>query len=141
MAEYVNKFNIYRFQLALLAIIVCALSVNVYGLFQSIVFPEKIRQHISGYLSRFSAVQPLLPGRGVVGYISDDLENEDHSMPRKYVAEYALLPVILVRSIDYPLIVGNFRNPVPDLEAYRKQGLVPVRDFGNGVVLFKREHR
>jgi hypothetical protein len=82
-----------------------------------------------------------LPGRGVVGYISDDLDNEEYSMPRKYLAEYSLLPVILVRSMDYPLIVGNFRNPAPDLEAYRKQGLIPIRDFGNGIVIFKRESR
>ena len=136
-----NNINSSRLQLAIIAIIICALSVNVYGLFESIVFPEKIQQHISGYLNRFLSVQPLLPGRGVVGYISDDLDNEEHSMPRKYLAEYALLPVILVRSMDYPLIVGNFRNPAPDLEAYRKQGLIPIRDFGNGIVIFKRESR
>ena len=136
-----NNRSSSRLQLAIIAIIICALSVNIYGLFEDIVFPEKIQQHISGYLNRFISVQPFLPRRGVVGYISDDLDNAEHSMPRKYLAEYSLLPVMLVRSMDYPLIVGNFRNPAPDLEVYRKQGLIPIRDFGNGIVIFKRESR
>jgi len=161
-----NNRSFSRIQLAVIAIIVCALFVNIFWLFECIFFPERISEDISGEINRFITVRPLLPGRGIVGYISDDLTaeeierakeeiagtkvtkeiartkiNEEISTIRIYIAQYALSPVILVRSLHYPLIVGNFRHSNPDLDIYRKQGLIPVRDFGNGVVLFKRESK
>ena len=95
----------------------------------------------------------MLPGHGAVGYI-DGLADDELSTPRQkysldeelptariYLAQYALAPVILVRSLDHKLVVGNFISPPPDLEIYRKMGLVPLRDFGNGIIIFKREFR
>jgi hypothetical protein len=103
--------------------------------------PEKTRQDISNYENRFVNLRQLLPSRGVTGYISDD-ENEDDQEfidSRIYLAQYSLSPVILVRSLDYSLIVGNFLDHTPDFEIYRKQGLIPIKDFGNGIVLFRRD--
>ena len=136
-----NKINSSRQKLSAIAIIICSLLVNGYMLIENIRFPENTRQNISKYEKRFNKLRQLLPQRGVIGYIADD-ENEgdqDFIDSRIYLAQYTLAPVILVRSLDYDLIVGNFLDHTRDFEIYRKQGLIPIKDFGNGVVLFKRE--
>ena len=141
--HFFNKVNAFRPQLAILAIIVCGVSFNGYVLIENIRFPKEkiIIMDISGYLNRFLTLRQFMPKRGVVGYLSDDSADEDISTPRKYLAQYSLAPVILARSLDYSLVVGNFRNRPPDFEPYRKMGLIPLRDFGNGVVLFAREFK
>ena len=148
-----NNFSFLLIRLAIIAIIICALYVNVFLLYECVVFPESIIENISGYLNRFVTLRDVLPRHGAVGYI-DGLDDDELSTPGKkysldeelptqriYLAQYALSPVILVRSLDYQLVVGNFINPPPDLEMYRKMGLVPLRDFGNGIIMFKRELR
>lgn len=155
----------------MLSLIITALFVNVHALVEKIMFPEKTVQAISGYLNRFATLRDVLPRHGAVGYIdglADDelstprekysLDKElpttrtylaqyalspDKELPmtRVYLAQYALSPVILVRSLDYQFVVGNFIAPPADLEMYRKMGLVPFKDFGNGIIMFKRELR
>lgn len=71
-----NNFSSSRIRLAILSMIICALLVNCYVLIGNIRFPEKTRQNISQYENRFINLRQLLPQRGVIGYISDD-ENED----------------------------------------------------------------
>lgn len=147
-----NRFNSSsRISLAILSMIICALLVNVCMLAQNIIFPEKTIQDIDGYLNSFTTtLKEELPRRGVVGYV-DGLADDELTTPRSkylldeklattklYLARYSLAPIILVRSLNYPFIVGNFVELTTDMEAYRRIGLIPVRDFGNGVVLFRR---
>jgi hypothetical protein len=120
-------------------VVISALLVNVYILVESIVFPERLSPDISKYESRFIPLAQTLSKHGVVGYIDDG--DKELSTTRFYIARYAISPVIVARSIDYPLVVGNFPGAAPDFETYRKKGLVPIRDFGDGVILFKRELR
>jgi hypothetical protein len=127
--------------IVIIALIIFALFVNAYILIESIVFPERLTPDVSRYENRFFALRQELPRRAVIGYISDDSADEEISKARLYIARYALSPLVIDRSLDYPLIVGNFRNTSPDLEIYRKQGLIPLRDFSNGVLLFRREFR
>lgn len=110
-------------------------------LIESISFSELLSPDISRYENRFLALRQVLPRRAVLGYISDNASNEETLTARMYIARYALAPLVIVRSLDYPLIVGNFSKTSPDIEIYRKQGLIPLRNFGNGVVLFRRELR
>jgi hypothetical protein len=128
-------------KIVLIFIVISAVSINLYILIESIVFPERLTPDISRYEQRFQTSRQVLPQRGIVGYISDDTADDSTSTARIYIARYSLSPLILVRSLDYPLVIGNFYKPNPDLEIYRKQGLIPLKDSGNGVVLFKREFR
>ena len=123
------------------SIIIFSLFINVSMLIESMVFPEELTPDISRYESRFLVLRQALPRRAVLGYISDASADEETSEYRILIARYALAPLVIVKSLDYPLIVGNFRKTSPDLGIYRKQGLIPLRDFGNGVVLFSRELR
>jgi|SRR5579872_269689 len=78
---------------------------------------------------RFAALRNELPSRGVIGYIG---ESNDSATPDYYLTQYALAPMVVNRSINHTLIVGNFpRTRLPQFPS----GLEVVKDFGNGVVL------
>lgn len=79
---------------------------------------------------RFAALRAALPARGVVGYIG---ESGDSATPDYYLAQYALAPLVIDRGPNHQLVIGNFPSSSGPVVP---QGLDPVKDFGNGVVLF-----
>ncbi len=104
-------------------------------------FNDLKSQNILHYEKRFDALRRMLPPRGVVGYISDDTNDVEDSKARLFVAQYALAPLIVVRSLDYGLVVGNFRKPVDKTRLFRDYGLIVAKDFGNGTFLLERTAR
>ena len=103
------------------------------------------QDEITAYESRFRLLRSALPARGVVGYLGHPEPTgatpQDSNAAallhfRRYLlAQYSLAPVLLIESTDHDLIVGNFdpgsSPPVPP-------GFRLVRDFGDGLVLFRR---
>ena len=79
---------------------------------------------------RFAELRRALPEYGVVGYVSDPSEA---GVADYYLTQYALAPLVIERSTNHRLVIGNFPQP-PRPEA--ETDLVLVRDFGNGVLLF-----
>jgi hypothetical protein len=94
---------------------------------------------IEVYLSRFGEIRTALPARGVVGYVAEPKGKEilhGGDYYRKFhLAQYALAPLIIVDSPDRPLVIGNFASGTPPPQS---PGLSLVRDYGNGVMLFRR---
>jgi hypothetical protein len=100
---------------------------------------------ISTYERRFQEVRAALPARGVVGYLGrtdsagrTPAEREASSLldfKHYLLAQYALAPVVLIESTEPDFVVGNF-----DSETARSTpaGFRIERDFGNGLVLFRR---
>lgn len=125
-------------KILVISVIICALSVNIHMLVETCISPEKLSVEVFRYEKRFFSLRELLPRHCVAGYVSDDADEEEDGTARLYVARYALSPVILVRSLEHRFIVGNFHNPSAGLELYKKKGLIPFRNFGNGVILFER---
>jgi hypothetical protein len=78
---------------------------------------------------RFAALKSALPRTGVVGYIGAP---GAMAVGDYYLAQYALAPLVVDRSTDHALVVGNF----PGSSISLPEGLEPVRNFGNGVYLF-----
>jgi hypothetical protein len=93
--------------------------------------------------ARLQALRPLLPPGSTVGYLADPLpadlpraESRDHF--RRYVlTQYALAPVLVQRSAEADLVVGNFVSPPPPALA-EELGLVPLHDLGEGILLLRR---
>lgn len=82
---------------------------------------------------RFSALKQVLPSSGVIGYVGEPGES---SLPDYYLAQYALAPLVVDRSIQHKVVVGNFPSlHIPPL----MPGLREIQDFGNGVVLLANE--
>lgn len=82
---------------------------------------------------RFAAVKLALPTRGIIGYLG---ENGDSALPDYYLAQYALAPLVVDRSIQHKFVIGNF--PSGEVPA-ALPGLRKMQDFGNGVVLLTSE--
>ncbi|SRR6266851_5193114 len=84
---------------------------------------------------RFSELRRALPECGVVGYLGDPGES---GVADYYLTQYALAPLVVERSRDHKLVIGNFPSP-PHVPSPRTEtDLVLVRDFGNGVLLFAK---
>jgi hypothetical protein len=81
---------------------------------------------------RFAELKTMLPDRGVVGYVG---ESGSPAEVGYYLAQYALAPLVVDRSPNHPLVVGNFRISTPP----PPENLKLVKDFGNGVLLFANE--
>lgn len=96
------------------------------------------QDEISAYQRRLEALRPVLPARGVVGYLGDPEPTGPGALQhfRRYLlAQYSLAPLLLIESTEPELVVGNFDpGPTPAPPA----GFQLVRDFGDGLVLFRR---
>ena len=85
------------------------------------------------YQARFAPLRPLLPRRGVVGYVSDRLDADQEY----FLTQYALAPLLLDRGGPHAVVVGNFFDPARAPVIAARMRLVLVRDVGEGVMLFR----
>jgi hypothetical protein len=85
---------------------------------------------------RFAELRRALPERGVVGYVGEGGESE---VADYYLTQYALVPIVVERSLDHPLVIGNFPFSRVASSPATPKGFVLVRDFGNGVLLLAKE--
>lgn len=103
---------------------------------------------VSIHEKRIEPLKAELPPAGSVGYVTT-VENErffslersfqDVELLGQFIAtQYTLTPVFLYNSPEYPLVVGNFLSGHPDPAFLRRHGLVPRKDFGDGLILFER---
>lgn len=100
---------------------------------------------VSRYEARFQPLKQALPGHGVVGYVSDDPVHltdlsssaARRSFKRYLLTQYALVPIVLSRSLDGEFVVGDFSGSAPD-GVVTPPGFIVVKDFSQGVVLFRR---
>jgi hypothetical protein len=105
--------------------------------------PGPGQDEVSLYERRFQELRTVLPEGGVVGYqghpdLTTALPGQGlaHLHVRQFLlTQYALAPVLLIEGTEPEFVVGNFD---PGAVPLPPQGLRVVRDFGNGVVLFRR---
>jgi hypothetical protein len=131
---------------ALLALMLYAAASTARWVLNAANWPSRSGQdEISTYERRFDELRRALPARGVVGYLGapeptgpSPAEADAAALLhfRRYLlAQYSLAPLLLVEDSEAELVVGNFHaGAVPPAPA----GFRLVRDFGDGVVLFRR---
>ena len=135
-----------RTRIALALVLLYAGASTVRWLQQGSHWPARASQDdVSANERRFAALRPLLPVHGLVGYLSDpelagatprDSNAAALRQFRRYLlAQYALAPALLVKGTEPELVVGNFD---PGTTPTAPGGLRIVRDFGDGLVLFRR---
>ena len=101
--------------------------------------------------ARIEQLKPSLPASGAVGYVTT-VENDRIFAAEKtftnveflaqYVlTQYTLAPRIVRNSPDLPLVVGNFIDGPPAPGFLEKNGLVPLRDLGDGLILYRKERK
>lgn len=123
-----------RTRIALLTFVFCCLLSSARLVVLAPVPGHSIRDDIAQRSDlRFAALRAALPQHGVIGYVGDTGEP---GVAPYYLAQYALAPLVLDRSLNHPLVVGNFSSSAPTA-SFEKLRL--VQDFGNGVLLFAGE--
>lgn len=111
--------------------------------------PEK--DPVTIHEERIRQLKPALPASGEVGYITT-VENDRIFAAEKafqnveYLAQYALTqytlaPLFVRNSPEFPLVVGNFIDGPPAPGFLEKNGLVPLRDFGDGLILYRKDQK
>ena len=124
-----------RIKVVITVFVLIALQANIKQCWKGAVHYRKSggKDEISQYLSRFDALKQILPPCGVVGYTSDDpLNAKGFSL-----TQYAVMPVIVDQTADHALVIGNFRSPQIHSALHTEHRLELLKDFGNGVMLFK----
>ena len=111
--------------------------------------PEKAPVTI--HEERILKLKPMLPASGEVGYVTT-VENDRIFAAEKAfrnveflgqydLTQYTLAPLIVRNSPALPLVVGNFIDGPPAPGFLEKNGLTPLKDFGEGLILYRREAR
>lgn len=102
--------------------------------------------------ARIEQVRGALPaGTAAVGYVTS-VDNDkiflyertlrDVEFLAQYMlTQYTLAPVIVHNSPDQPLVVGNYITGSPDPAFLAKHALVPLRDFGDGLILYRKDSK
>ena len=83
---------------------------------------------------RFAALKRALPANTVVGYVSD-VSNVPAVLS---AAQYGLAPLLVVDSVTREWVVGNFSKPLDYAAFGQARQLSLVREFSNGVVLYRK---
>jgi len=91
------------------------------------------------YDKRFEELRKRLPPHGVVGYLGIGWDS-GYQLPAYYATQYALAPVVVENSLQPELVVGNFATPPAPATTTWPANLLPIQNFGNGVVLFAKRH-
>lgn len=100
--------------------------------------------------TRINQLKEDLRPHASVGYVTT-VENEKiftserqfynvEYLAQYVLTQYTLAPVIVYNSPDHPLVVGNFISGPPDRQFLRQKNLTPLKDFGDGLVLYKNEN-
>ena len=97
---------------------------------------------VTEFDSRFHQLRSLLPPTGMIGYITDPETPaaDTNAQAEFHLAQYALAPVIVVRSPEQRYVIGNFHKVVT-AGSLRDRGFKVVREFGRGIVLLENEKR
>jgi len=104
---------------------------------------------VSVHERRIEPLKSVLPPRGAVGYVTaldsemifarerslKDVELLGHFI----LTQYTLAPVFVYNTPDRPLVIGNFIGSNPDYARIARKGLVPLKDFGDGLILYRRK--
>ena len=97
---------------------------------------------------RIAQLKEFLPSSGSVGYITT-VENDRIFTAEKsfsnveflaqyILTQYTLAPLVVRNSADFPVVIGNFIDGEPAPGFLEKNSLAPIRDFGDGLILYRK---
>jgi len=94
---------------------------------------------ISAAFQRLEPLRAAVPEDAVLGYVTDTETGSAVESAMFLAAQYVLAPRLLEKNVTHEWVLGNFTRPA-DFAAFGKtKSLRLERDFGGGVVLFRRE--
>ena len=146
-------FQRYRVLAALILLIGVTVYANLNLLFSRIQLYPNLppTDPVSIHERRIDQIRKVLPPAAALGYattvVNEQIFLDERNfrnvefVAQYYLTQYTLAPVFVYNSPDYPLVVGNFLDGPADPGWIREKRLTPLRDFGDGVILYRREER
>ena len=121
------------------ACVVSLLGIAEYGRFESAYQRQNPDLYkVAAQFSRFADLRAAVPANGTLGYITDQEPGSLGAATLFSSAQYALAPRLLKDGVANDLVLGNFARPTDFQAAGTHLGLHMVRDFGSGVVLYRK---
>lgn len=101
---------------------------------------------------RFASIRDLLPPYGVVGYIDDNSGQTVARFKEYFLTQYTVAPVVLADPNfsgtdseflmrEDVLIISNVHHSTPDSRIFTDRHVTLLKDFGNGLQLYRSERR
>ena len=134
-----------EYPLAARASVALAALVSLWGSFEYSGLESAYQQQfhdpyqITAQFTRFDQVQSVAPENATLGYLTDAEPGSVVADAMFNGAQYVLAPRLLEKSTAFDLVLGNFTKPGDFGAMGRSHGLRLERDFGNGVVLYRKE--
>jgi len=94
---------------------------------------------VADQATRLAGIRDAVPANAVLGYLTDLPTEDTPATAMFFAAQYQLAPRLLQKDQSHELVLGNFTRPADFAALGRQHGLRLERDFGNGVVLFRKE--
>jgi hypothetical protein len=144
-------YPLLRLKVGLLLLLGLTLAASLNLLYQNgKAYPDFLKTDpVTIHERRINQIKGVLPGTAAVGYVTA-VDNEKifyyerslsnvEFLAQYILTQYTLAPVIVYNSPDYPLVVGNYIDGSPDPGFLKRKALIPVRDFGDGLLLYQKE--
>ena len=144
-------YPLLRLKVGLLLLLGLTLAASLNLLYQNgKAYPDFLKTDpVTIHERRINQIKGALPGTAAVGYVTA-VDNEKifyyerslsnvEFLAQYILTQYTLAPVIVYNSPDYPLVVGNYIDGSPDPGFLKRKALIPVRDFGDGLLLYQKE--
>ena len=94
---------------------------------------------IAAQAERLQGVRAATSDNAILGYITDAEPGSVTASAMLNAAQYVLAPRLLRQDAGQDFTLGNFTRPADYAAAGAKYGLRVERDFGAGVVLYRKE--
>ncbi len=135
-----------RIKIGITVLVLCALFSSLRLLRKQIIlFNRQVvgQDFTSVKVKRYRGIKDALPPYGVVGYLSNirspSMFENNARMAGYFAAQYTLAPVVIAYSVDEKLVIGDFIHTRYAEQMYSEKGLVPWKNFNNGLLLLHRE--
>jgi len=99
---------------------------------------ERAVDPVTAFEARFSPLKMDNPIHGPVGYLGDRKPKDLQSVMAFMLTQYTLAPVVVEQGAAHEFVIGNFFSAPPTSDQLLELKLEMVRDFQNGVVLYRR---
>jgi hypothetical protein len=129
--------------------VLAAAAICVWGALDFFVFESDLQSQsqnrdpymVAAQPERFSGLKRVVSEDAVLGYLSDAEPGSTIAGAIFESAQYALAPRLLQMSTEREWVLGNFTRPADFQAVGARYSLHLERDFGNGVVLYRRTGR
>ena len=126
--------------------VAAAAVLSLWGVIEYYGFEADFHKHRDPYqivaqYARFEGLRALTPEDAILGYVTEEESGNALASGMFNAAQYNLAPRLLEKDKALDWTLGNFSRPFDFAAVGRRYGLRVERDFGNGVILYRKEQR